>query len=186
MVYAIARSDRRWQGYHFARSAAFWLSDGMLEVWIQVQINTWVSSLPAEPRPAAAMFSTFPHLDFQVRKKKQSSQSPEQTEEEGTRPPVLPQHLSSFTSFSLAFSLKVWHHISVLSSLSHLSPPFPSCFCAFCPYFHPFIFSLQINNKVNRQGDGHRKPVWCSGLNHRSTKRWNKMNSSKTATTEKR
>ena len=49
MVYVTARSDRRWQGYHLARSAAFWLCDGTLEVRTQAQINTWVVSLPTDP-----------------------------------------------------------------------------------------------------------------------------------------
>lgn len=34
--YVIARRDQRWQSYHLAASAAFWLSDGTLEVWVSV------------------------------------------------------------------------------------------------------------------------------------------------------
>lgn len=94
----IARSDR-WQDYHLTRSAASRLSDGILEVWIEVQISTSMSSLPTDP-PGCGHF---PHSVLSrpwSQGQKQSNQSPEDTR---TRPSLHFQHL--FRPFYCVFFL---------------------------------------------------------------------------------
>lgn len=152
----MARSDRRWQGYHLARPADFWLSDGTLEVRIQVQINNQVFSLLTRPPSRLWPRSSSFHALTSKSERKQSSQSPEDNRREEARPPSpslsLSQHLSSFISFSSLLLHRVWYHIPVVSSLPHRSPHSPS---TLCPFSHPASFpsSTKITKSTGRAVD---------------------------------
>lgn len=98
MVYAIATSDRRWLGYHFARSAGFWPCNGMLEVWIEVQINTWVSSTLTDPPGCGHVLHPFsPRLGSQ---RKSNLAKAQRTTGRRAHPLLLSQLLPSFISVS--------------------------------------------------------------------------------------
>lgn len=56
--YVITRYDQRWQSYHLAASAACWLSDGTLEVWVSI---TWHPSVFSDDRTPPGWGHT-PHL----------------------------------------------------------------------------------------------------------------------------
>ena len=117
----MARSDRRWQGYHLTRPAAFWLSDGTLEVRIQVQINNQVFSLLT--RAASRLWPRSPSLHALTSKseRKQSSRSPEDNRREEARPLSLSPSLSTFPHLFLSpvFSSTGCDTTSPWSPLSH-------------------------------------------------------------------
>lgn len=161
MVYAIARSDRRWQGYHFARCAAFWPCDGMLEVWIEVQIITRVSSVLTEPPGCGhVLHPSPPRLGSQ---RKSNLAKAQRTTERRARPPLLSQLLPSFISVSGLLLSGVIPHPCGLHSHT---PFFNFSFTDLCylPLLSPIESSLLNSplfqsNKVNRQGYGHSKPI---------------------------
>ena len=147
----MARCDRRWQCYHLARSAALWPSDGMLEVWIEAQINTLsVFSADRPPLPqAAAMFSilTPPRLPSQ----RESNLAKARRTTEGGH--VLLSSLSTFPHlfYSLVFfsSIVLIPHPCGLFSPTPLSP---SHFFPLCPSFSPLESSFLQENKVSQAG----------------------------------